>query len=106
MLALSRRFGQALWIGPEIRVVLVRPQGSGSATLGVEAPPEFLILREELRARAGAREKEREKEKQKEREKVSNSSSNSNSNSRKSASASNTNTKRAPAPALGGLPDA
>jgi carbon storage regulator len=47
MLVLSRKTQEALYIGPNIRVVLVSV-GKGSARIGIEAPGETFILRAEL----------------------------------------------------------
>jgi len=47
MLVLGRHVGEAVRIGPEIRVVVTRVQGRKVA-IGIEAPAEFVILREEL----------------------------------------------------------
>lgn len=47
MLVLTRRSGEALRIGPDIRIrILVT--GRGQVRLGVEAPGELLVLRDEL----------------------------------------------------------
>jgi len=51
MLVLSRKVGQELVIGDDIRIVVNRVAG-GRVTLAVEAPPETLILRGELEPRA------------------------------------------------------
>ena len=47
MLVLGRKEGQAIWIGPEIRV-RVCWVGEGQVRLGIDAPPEVAIVREEL----------------------------------------------------------
>lgn len=47
MLILSRRTGEAIRIGGDIRVV-VMATGEGSVRLGIDAPGDVTILREEL----------------------------------------------------------
>ena len=47
MLVIGRRDGEKILIGPDIEVVLVRSR-SGEARLGIEAPSDVVILREEL----------------------------------------------------------
>lgn len=47
MLILSRRAGEAIRIGGDIRVV-VMATGEGGVRLGIEAPNDVTILREEL----------------------------------------------------------
>lgn len=47
MLVLSRKTGQHLVIGDDIRITVVGVEGS-RVTLGIEAPPEDTILRGEL----------------------------------------------------------
>ena len=47
MLVLSRRTGQGLRIGDAIRVSVVMVDGQ-YVRLGIEAPPDYKILREEL----------------------------------------------------------
>ncbi len=47
MLILSRRPGDAVVIGDGIRVVVLANEG-GVVKLGIEAPPEVTILREEI----------------------------------------------------------
>jgi carbon storage regulator len=51
MLVLSRKVGERLQIGDQIRVTIVRIQGNG-VRLGIEAPPELAVVREELAGRA------------------------------------------------------
>lgn len=55
MLILTRGLGEAIWIGKDIRIVVQafnapRPTGGGGMTIkiGIEAPDELRILREEL----------------------------------------------------------
>lgn len=47
MLVIGRRDGERILIGPDIEVVLVRSR-AGEARLGIEAPSDVVILREEL----------------------------------------------------------
>lgn len=47
MLVLSRKTSEAIRIGDNIRIVLVRI-GPNTARLGIEAPPQLNIVREEL----------------------------------------------------------
>lgn len=47
MLVLSRRPGDAVVIDGDIRVVVLEDEG-GTVRLGIEAPPEVDILREEI----------------------------------------------------------
>lgn len=47
MLILSRRSGEAIRIGKDIRIVVVQ-LGGGKVRLGIEGPRELRILREEL----------------------------------------------------------
>ncbi len=46
MLVLSRNEGQAITIGDEIKVIVLRVSG-GRVRLGVEAPRELLVLRKD-----------------------------------------------------------
>lgn len=47
MLVLSRRKSERIMLGDAIVVTVVRLAG-GRVTLGIEAPPDVLVLREEL----------------------------------------------------------
>lgn len=47
MLVVSRKVNEAVLIGDSIRVVIVR-QGNGQVRLGIEAPRELVVIREEL----------------------------------------------------------
>ena len=48
MLVLSRKAGERIWIGDDISVTVVRISGGG-VRIGVEAPREMPVVREELR---------------------------------------------------------
>lgn len=50
MLVLSRKIGERIWIGENISVTVVRITGGG-VRLGIEAPPELPVVREELKAK-------------------------------------------------------
>ena len=52
MLVLSRRVGERILIGENISVTVVRIAG-GAVRLGIEAPGDLPIMRDELRADAG-----------------------------------------------------
>ena len=47
MLVLSRKVGQKLKIGPKIVITVVRNSG-GNVRLGIDAPSNVVILREEV----------------------------------------------------------
>jgi len=47
MLVLSRKLGESLWIGERIRLVVVRLE-AGRVRLGIEAPGDVRVVREEL----------------------------------------------------------
>jgi carbon storage regulator len=47
VLVLSRKVGQRILIGDRITVTLVKV-GHGGVRIGVEAPPEMAVIREEL----------------------------------------------------------
>ena len=47
MLILQRKANEALLIGDDIRIVVLRSHGGGTR-LGIEAPGDVLILREEI----------------------------------------------------------
>jgi carbon storage regulator len=53
MLVLSRKVGERIWIGPEISVTIVRIAG-GAVRLGINAPAELAVVREELKERIEA----------------------------------------------------
>ena len=48
MLVLSRKVGESFLIGESIRVTVVRITGGG-VRIGVEAPPEMAVIRQELK---------------------------------------------------------
>ena len=48
MLVLSRKLGQRILIGDNIAITVVRLTGGG-VRLGIEAPPELVVVREELK---------------------------------------------------------
>ena len=50
MLVLTRRCGESVTIGPDIRVVVLGVR-SGQVRLGIEAPPAVAVHREEVYAR-------------------------------------------------------
>lgn len=47
MLVLTRRDGETLLIGDNIRITVVK-SSSGQAKIGIDAPDDIIILREEL----------------------------------------------------------
>ncbi len=47
MLVLSRKVGESILINESIRVIVVQA-ANGRIRLGIEAPPEVIVLREEL----------------------------------------------------------
>ena len=50
MLVLSRKIGERIWIGDQISVTVVRITGGG-VRLGIDAPAEMPVVREELRVK-------------------------------------------------------
>ena len=50
MLVLSRKVGERIWIGEDISVTVVRITGGG-VRIGIEAPHELPVVREELKKR-------------------------------------------------------
>ncbi len=50
MLVLSRKVGERIWIGENISVTVVRITGGG-VRLGIEAPSEMSVVREELKTK-------------------------------------------------------
>ena len=57
MLVLSRKVGERIWIGDKISVTVVRLTGGG-VRLGIEAPAELPVIREELKIRGEKRSQE------------------------------------------------
>jgi carbon storage regulator len=53
MLVLSRKVGERILIGDQIAITVVR-LASGGVRLGIEAPQDMLVVREELRRPVGA----------------------------------------------------
>ena len=53
MLVLSRKVGERIWIGENISVTVVRITGGG-VRLGIEAPSELPVIREELKLKLEA----------------------------------------------------
>jgi carbon storage regulator len=49
MLVLARRVGERICIGPDIEITVVRIGPGNTVRLGINAPPETAIVREELR---------------------------------------------------------
>jgi len=47
MLVLTRKFGQAILIGSDIKVTILRPVND-RVRVGIDAPPHVKILREEI----------------------------------------------------------
>ena len=48
MLVLSRKVGESILISESIRVTVVQSAKNGRIRLGIDAPPEVKVLREEL----------------------------------------------------------
>lgn len=48
MLVLSRKVGERIWVGDDISITVVRITGGG-VRLGIEAPAELPVVREELK---------------------------------------------------------
>jgi carbon storage regulator len=55
MLVLSRKVGERILIGEDISVTVVRIAG-GAVRIGVEAPPELAVIRQELKDQMDAAE--------------------------------------------------
>jgi carbon storage regulator len=53
MLVLSRKESERIRLGDSIVITIVRVSGD-KVRLGIEAPPNVLVLRDELQANAGA----------------------------------------------------
>ena len=56
MLVLSRNNSQTICIGEDIRITVLRIVGSHRVSLGIEAPDDVRVDREEIRALINARE--------------------------------------------------
>lgn len=50
MLVLSRKVGERIWIGDNISITVVRITGGG-VRIGIEAPSELPVVREELKTK-------------------------------------------------------
>lgn len=50
-LVLTRRAGEAVWIGPDVRVMVGRAARDGAMRLIIDAPLRIKIVREEIRGR-------------------------------------------------------
>lgn len=48
MLILSRRAGESILVGDDIRIMLVGTKRPGEARIGIEAPKHIRVVREEL----------------------------------------------------------
>ena len=59
MLVLSRKVGERIWIGDDISVTVVRLTGGG-VRIGIEAPPELAVVREELKNKLAQMESEQD----------------------------------------------
>jgi carbon storage regulator len=53
MLVLTRKVGERVWIGDDIAVTIVKLAGGG-VRLGIEAPPKYVVVRDELKARTSS----------------------------------------------------
>ena len=60
VLVISRKKGERLFIGPDVEVVILDVLG-GKVRIGVSAPPEVVVLREEL-GRPGEPRKDRDED--------------------------------------------
>lgn len=47
MLVLSRKEGEVVWVGPSIRITVIKSTGT-TVRFGIEAPADCKVLREEL----------------------------------------------------------
>lgn len=50
MLVLSRKTGEVILVGDNIKIVVIDVRGD-RVRLGIEAPPEVIVLREEVKDR-------------------------------------------------------
>lgn len=53
MLILTRRVGETLVIGPDIQVTVLRVKGN-QVRIGIKAPPEVIVDREEIHIKRAA----------------------------------------------------
>ena len=60
MLVLSRKVGERILLGDNIVVTVVRVTGNG-VRIGIEAPPEMAVIREELKAQLDATDAKRKR---------------------------------------------
>ena len=61
MLVLSRKVGERIWIGDDISITVVRVTGGG-VRIGIEAPSEMPVVREELKLKLEQAEAEKANE--------------------------------------------
>lgn len=52
MLVLSRHVSESLLIGDDIRITILKSDPYGCVSIGIEAPRDIVVIREELRTRA------------------------------------------------------
>lgn len=48
MLVITRKVGQSIWIGNDVRITLIKTR-SGDARIGIECPKHIVVDREEVR---------------------------------------------------------
>ena len=53
MLVLTRKTGERIWIGEDISITVVKV-AQGGVRIGIDAPPEMAVVRDELRDRLDA----------------------------------------------------
>ncbi len=61
MLVLSRKVGERIWIGEDISITVVRVTGGG-VRIGIDAPSELPVVREELKLKLQQEEAEKSDE--------------------------------------------
>ena len=61
MLVLSRKVGERIWIGEDISITVVRVTGGG-VRIGIDAPSELPVVREELKLKLQQEEAEKSAE--------------------------------------------
>ena len=59
MLVLSRKVGERIWLGDDISITVVRITGGG-VRLGIDAPSEMPVVREELKLKLEQADEEKE----------------------------------------------